>query len=306
MLDGKYVDWYAKSSGLRDKLVAERDVVLTYALRVLFDTSLLDHLAFKGGTCLRKMVFGPAGRFSEDLDFTFASKRKPGDIHEELLDVFNREHYGIRFRPCDFYGPEGGASFGVRIRYRHAWNDSGGFHLQISMRERPTLPLRTGKMMDPACFKFMEFPPFDVLWMEPLEMLSEKVRAAVQRVKVRDLYDLWRFTSDVWDGEVLRRLVVLKLWQVREPFEPDAFFKRIRGKEYDWDDLRRLLRKSDRPSPKKILKAVESRYVVLRDLSPLERRLVLEAKSGRNEALADRLRARIRRDFSMGRASDGG
>jgi hypothetical protein len=35
VIEDKFVDLYARNSGLRDKLVAERDVVLTYALRGL-------------------------------------------------------------------------------------------------------------------------------------------------------------------------------------------------------------------------------------------------------------------------------
>lgn len=58
MIAGKFVDLYARDSGLRDKLVAERDVVLTYALRALCETGVMDALAFKGGTCLRKTLFG--------------------------------------------------------------------------------------------------------------------------------------------------------------------------------------------------------------------------------------------------------
>ena len=45
MIEDKFVDLYARNSGLRDKLVAERDVVLTYALRALLDASVMD-----GGT----------------------------------------------------------------------------------------------------------------------------------------------------------------------------------------------------------------------------------------------------------------
>ena len=70
MIAGKFIDLYARDSGLRDKLVAERDVVLTCALRALCEAGVMDALAFKGRTCLRKTVFGNAGRFSEDLDFT--------------------------------------------------------------------------------------------------------------------------------------------------------------------------------------------------------------------------------------------
>ena len=68
MIADKFVDLYSRNSGLRDKLVAERDIVLTYALRALLDAGVMDHLAFKGGTCLRKLVFGSSGRFSDDLD----------------------------------------------------------------------------------------------------------------------------------------------------------------------------------------------------------------------------------------------
>lgn len=48
--------------------MAEREVVLTYALHALGEAKTLDLLAFKGGTCLRKIVFGSTGSFPEDLD----------------------------------------------------------------------------------------------------------------------------------------------------------------------------------------------------------------------------------------------
>ena len=52
-----------------DIRVAIQEVVLTILLQRIYTSSLRDHLAFKGGTALRKLVFGSAGRFSEDLDF---------------------------------------------------------------------------------------------------------------------------------------------------------------------------------------------------------------------------------------------
>ena len=103
MIEDKFVDLYARNSGLRDKLVAERDVVLTYTLRGLIDDGVMDHLAFKGGTCLRKMIFGSAGRFSEDLDFTLDSERQEDDVLLELVDSLNRNHYGISFVFDEYY-----------------------------------------------------------------------------------------------------------------------------------------------------------------------------------------------------------
>jgi hypothetical protein len=149
-------------------------------------------------------------------------------------------------------------------------------------------------MKDQAYFKHVEFALFDVRSLEPIEMVAEKVRAAYQRAKVRDLYDLHRFATTPFDGELLRRLVVLKLWQVRDPFDPDAFFEKLRGGRYDWDDLQRLLRSSERIAPAEILATVEDRFGVLRGRSNLEQQLVADARSGWNEPLAERLRARIR------------
>src|SRR5580700_8194750 len=70
MLPQPRVQRYAVESGLRDIMIAEKEVVLTYLLQLLSERAILDRLAFKGGTCLRKMVIGSQGRFSTDLDFT--------------------------------------------------------------------------------------------------------------------------------------------------------------------------------------------------------------------------------------------
>jgi len=132
MIANKFVDLYARNSGLRDKLVAELDVVLTYALRALADAGMLEHLAFKGGTCLRKTVFGSPGRFSEDLDFTLDSELPVDDVLIELVEAFNSAHYGITFELDEYYKTEGDTSFGGHVRYRHAWNESGTFRVQVS------------------------------------------------------------------------------------------------------------------------------------------------------------------------------
>jgi predicted nucleotidyltransferase component of viral defense system len=300
VIEDKFVDLYARNSGLRDKVVAERDVVLTYALRALLNAGVMDHLAFKGGTCLRKLVFGSAGRFSEDLDFTLDTDRPDDDVLTEIVEVFNREHYGITFSFAEYYKTENDTSFGGDVLYTHSWNDAGRFRLQVSLRERPTLPVLPRAMQHQAYFNYLEFELFDVRAMEPIEMLAEKVRAAFQRVKVRDVYDLHRFSATPFDGELLRKLAVLKLWQARDPFDPGVFFQKLRGGEYDWADIERLIRASERIEPTQIMSTVESRFDVLRQITDLEQQVIADAKSGWNEPLAERLRAEIRRRFQVG------
>ena len=70
MLTQTQVRRYSAQSGLRDMMIAEKEVVLTFLLQLLSQHGILDRLAFKGGTCLRKMFIGSQGRFSTDLDFT--------------------------------------------------------------------------------------------------------------------------------------------------------------------------------------------------------------------------------------------
>lgn len=294
MIAEKFVDLYARNSGLRDKLVAERDVVLTYALRSMIDAGVLDHLAFKGGTCLRKMIFGSTGRFSEDLDFTLDSPLNEDDVLIRIVEAFNRESHGIVFDLRDYYKTEDETSFGGDVSYRHEWNDTGRFRLQVSLRERPTLPARRMQLKPQAYFSYIEFSPFNVRSLEPIEMIAEKIRAAFQRAKVRDLYDLNSFAKMTFNGELLRRLVVIKLWQARQPFAPADFFRKLRGEHYDWGDLRSLIRASERVEPAEILSSIEDRYAVLSDLTELEKRVAEDAKSGWNEPLAERLRAQIR------------
>jgi predicted nucleotidyltransferase component of viral defense system len=85
----------AARSGARDIGNVEIDVILKYPLQLFSDKGITEHLAFKGGTMLRKMVFDPRGRLSIDLDFTHRT-----DIHidELMLDALAQPYHGISFR----------------------------------------------------------------------------------------------------------------------------------------------------------------------------------------------------------------
>lgn len=301
MIADKFVDLYARNSGLRDKLIAERDVVLTYALRVLVDTGMMNHLVFKGGTCLRKLVFGSAGRFSEDLDFTIDSVEPEDDVLMRLVETLNGEYFGITFVLDAFYKTDDETSFGGDVLYRHSWNDAGRFRLQVSLRERPTLMAMARPLQHQGYFDRLEFSTFSVRSLNTIEMIAEKVRAAFQRAKVRDLYDLHRFATTPFDGGLLRSLVVLKLWQMRDPFVPELLFDKLRSGKYDWGDLQRLLRTADRVEPDTLITTVERRFEMLRHLTELERAVIADARHPRSPALAERLRAEIR-----SRAASGG
>jgi predicted nucleotidyltransferase component of viral defense system len=106
------VQRYAAESGLRDIMIAEKEIVLTYLLQLLSERDLLGRLAFKGGTCLRKMILGSQGRFSTDLDFTGIEEHDHEDVILDMMSSFAEPFHGIKFSIPDdsYYESEDGES----------------------------------------------------------------------------------------------------------------------------------------------------------------------------------------------------
>jgi predicted nucleotidyltransferase component of viral defense system len=63
MLTQPQVQRYSTECGLRNIMIAEKEVALTFLLQLLSERGILDRLAFKGGTCLRKIFVGSRGDF---------------------------------------------------------------------------------------------------------------------------------------------------------------------------------------------------------------------------------------------------
>ncbi len=281
MIEQRYADLFAQGSQVSLE-IAEREIVLTYVLKILEDAGLLKALAFKGGTCLRKCVYGKETRFSVDLDFTSINEAKADDVILDLLAALGKPAYGLTFNidTKDFYVGEGGFSCGASVSYRHSWNEAR-FKLDISLRERPSLPLVNLPLKPQPYFKTMKFAPFSVSCFASEELLAEKIRASFQRVRSRDLYDLAKAAEKPLNGTLIRTLAVIKCWNVREVFDPEGFLKRLRSAKYDWNDLRQLVRRSEKVVPEKLISLCEARYKFLLALTEKERQLIADAKRHR-------------------------
>src|SRR5271167_2441396 len=97
MLTQPQVQRYSNESGLRDIMIAEKEVVLTFLLQLLLERGILERLAFKGGTCLRKIFVGSQGRFSTDLDFTGIEEHDHEEIILDMMQAFEPPFHGIQF-----------------------------------------------------------------------------------------------------------------------------------------------------------------------------------------------------------------
>src|SRR6202023_3902012 len=93
-------------------------------------------------------------------------------------------------------------------------------------------------------FRFLPFAPADIVCLALPEMLAEKIRACYQRNKARDIYDLGMFATRPLDQPLVRRLVVIKLWQARDRFEPERLLRKFEdGRDFAWGDLGPLSRR---------------------------------------------------------------
>src|SRR5207244_2122532 len=229
-------------------MIAEKEVVLTFLLQLLSERGILDRLAFKGGTCLRKMFLGNQGRFSTDLDFTGTEDHDHEDVILAMMEAFEQPFHGIQFAIAgeDYYETQDGLSWGVNPTYSHDWNQGGSeIKLQISRRETPTLPTERRAQVEQSYFRFLPFVPAEITCLAFEEILAEKIRACYQRNKARDIYDLGMSTTRPLNQPLIRRLVVLKLWQARDAFDPARLMRKFEdGRDFDWDDLSQLLRRT--------------------------------------------------------------
>jgi len=160
MLTQPQVQRYAVESGLRDIMIAEKEVVLTFLLQLPSKRGILNRIAFQGGTSLRKMFVGSQGRFSTDLDFTGIEEHDHQDMNLEMMAAFEQPFHGIQFAiPDNYYETQDGLSWGVNPTYSHDWNASGvsEIKLQISRRETPTLPVERLAQIEQSYFRFLPF-----------------------------------------------------------------------------------------------------------------------------------------------------
>ena len=262
-------------------MIAENEIVLTYLLQLMAERGILDKLAFKGGTCLRKMFIGSGGRFSTDLDFTRVEEHDHEDVVLAMMEAFEQPFHGIQFGVPDdsYYETQDGLSWGVNPVYAHHWNPGGQsqIRLQVSRREVPTLPPSLNTQCVQSYFRHLPFDPVDITCLALPEIIAEKIRACYQRSKARDIYDLSVFATRPLNRPLIRRLVVLKLWQARDRFDPDALLAKFDdATAFDWDDLRQLVRRTQVIDHAQITAACQMGFAFLAELDPAETALAAD------------------------------
>lgn len=287
MIEKRLVQWYAADAGV-DLDIAEREITLAYVLRILSDKGLLDQLGFRGGTAIRKLHLGDTGRFSLDLDFTALGALMPDALVLNLVDALHeRTHYGLAFTipSPDYYATDD--SCGAEITYHHSWVSDGRFGVQVSFRAQPLLPVKLAPLLSERYFDWMEVQPPDVPALDLHEVIGEKIRAAAQRSRVRDLYDLYLLAHRPYNRALVRRIAILKCWETHWAFDPRVFLDGLSQRKYDWPDLTRLVRRDRWIAPDEILQTLRLSYAFLCELTPEETRLAADSYGRESEVYRD-------------------
>lgn len=293
MIEKRLVQWYAADAGV-DLDVAETEIVLAYLLCILSEDGLLDHLAFKGGTAIRKLYLGATGRFSLDMDFTAVGDPDPETLILDLVALLHeRTHYGLTFTvpSPDYYATD--SSCGAEVGYHHDWVAAGHVGVQVSFRAQPLLPIRSMPLRRERYFDWLgiELPQAPALDLH--EVIGEKIRAAAQRTRVRDLYDLYLLAREPYDRDRVRQIAIIKCWETRYAFAPAAFLAALPARKYDWSDLGRLVRRDRPPAAGQITRDVQQSYAFLEEMTLEEAQLAADPY-GRESRLYNLMVNRIR------------
>jgi predicted nucleotidyltransferase component of viral defense system len=266
-----------------DLHLAQQEVVLLYALGCLAERKVAERLVFKGGTYVRMMVTGDAGRLSEDLDFTNGGL--PQDPQAEFNRAFSEPFHGVRFRVLEPYRTAQ-RNWASGVGYEHEW-DAGTFRLEVSYRESTFLPPVRWRPIEQIYFSALEFVPPEIPSLRREEAVAEKLRAIQERATERDLYDAIRYGQKGFDEKLVRLLAVGKLWNDRTPFDSEKILRTLTEGRTDWPDLDRLIGRSRRRDWNRLCREAAVRFAFLRNLTDFERTLV---EDHRRHALGSRLR----------------
>jgi len=176
-----------------DVAVIEKDYVLSWVLKGIYESALADNLVFKGGTALRKVYF-IGYRFSEDLDFTLIESVNIESLRNALITVCKTANgrSGLELSLIDLKQTRsdvGEEAFEGKIQYigsrQHRRGNPARIKLDLTAYENVLLP--SAKL--PLQHRYSDKCEVMISAYRLEEILAEKLRTIIQRAYPRDLYD---------------------------------------------------------------------------------------------------------------------
>lgn len=199
MIDKRELLEKSRERGLRLEMI-EKDYVLGW---LLYGFSHFPDLVFKGGTALSKVYFPRIWRLSEDLDFSLVQGEMP-DVMKEIEGIIltSSQKSGIEFNlKSSHLIPE---YLQLKIQYKGLISRNW---IKIDctlddLVEKPAEMELKSTYSDYISFKIR---------VETLEeIFASKLRAAIERKKCRDYFDLWQLSKMDFDNGRLKDVFARK------------------------------------------------------------------------------------------------
>ncbi|HUV81562.1 MAG TPA: nucleotidyl transferase AbiEii/AbiGii toxin family protein [archaeon] len=199
--------------------LADKEYVIEWLLKGIYESNIKDNLIFKGGTAIQKVYFPETWRFSHDLDFT--ALYPDNDIKAHFEEIFNdiEESSLIKLEFKSFHETSG--SIIANVQFSGPLNARNRIRLDISLDEK----LVTEPVLKEMDSQYPDIGKYEVGVYSIEEILVEKIRSILQRGKSRDYYDVWMLLKvEKFDLEDIRRLLVVKCEFKGIEFKPELIF----------------------------------------------------------------------------------
>jgi predicted nucleotidyltransferase component of viral defense system len=183
VIPGAYIQEWSATTPWPDPRQVEQDLIICRALCHIFNESFLaEHLAFRGGTAINKLLFRAPLRYSEDIDLVQARAEPIGETVDAIRDALSwlgpcRRKTAAHSTHLIFaFTPE--AESGAPLKLKVEINTREHGHV-LGAR---TYPFAVHNGWYDGSTSLSSF--------EPEELFATKLRALLQRRKNRDLFDL--------------------------------------------------------------------------------------------------------------------
>jgi predicted nucleotidyltransferase component of viral defense system len=279
---------HAPAKGAQGLDAALLDIAQDLLLQDLDERDEIDNLAFKGGTALRKLYAGEAGRFSTDLDFSVHSIEEDRDAIEEGLVAAIADtrcgpfQYGITSR-------RGKPSITIESNL----GNTEALTCKLDVNPPPWLSAELRNWVPMPIHKFYGSPLPELRVVRLEENMAEKIARMNRATPARDAYDLvWimrnrgRLGREI-DLDLIRRLAVMKAWvdmnglgatkhrwsqgHDPKPFDADHWLRERNLEDFDDENIGLLA--TPPPELDQLGQALSADFQFLRELTPDEETL---------------------------------
>ncbi|MEA2053573.1 MAG: nucleotidyl transferase AbiEii/AbiGii toxin family protein, partial [Candidatus Thermoplasmatota archaeon] len=186
--------------------LTEKDYVIEWLLKGIYESNIKDGLIFKGGTAIKKVYFPETWRFSHDLDFTalcLDSKNIENQLEEVFDDIEEKSLIKLKFK--SFHATSG--SIIANVQFLGPLNAKNRIRLDITLDEK----VITEPVLKVVDSRYPDIGRYNIGVYSLEEILVEKTRSILQRGKSRDYYDVWMLLKvKKFDLKEIRKLLIEK------------------------------------------------------------------------------------------------